>query len=80
MKNIIYEFLLFLYEFLIPRFVYDEVAIIGDPRIGDFEILCITDDLLDFDHYEFTGMIKSFSWLGFGFFGELELNSIKPVD
>lgn len=63
------EIIKFLYDFLIPHWVTEDVALVyqGD----EFEILCCVDDLTDDDVYDGLATSKAIAWLWFGFFGTL---------
>lgn len=60
------EFLKFLYEFLMPHYVTEKVAYVGDPE-GKFSILCCADDLTEFDLYDGLATVKAVAWLFWGF-------------
>ena len=63
-----------LYDIFVPRFVTENVAIFyTGPDEKDFEILCIEQDLNEFDSYDAIAKVKSFVFLGHGFFGRLTL-------
>ena len=61
-----------LFEFIIPRFVSENVAVKkGGP--GEYHIVCCEDDLKPGDSYDFLAPCKSISWLGFGWFARFEV-------
>lgn len=64
------KFLAFLYDFLIPHWVTENVAYVGNGP-EDFYILCAEDDLNEFDIYDGIAESKALAWLFWGFFATI---------
>ena len=64
------KFLTFLYDFLIPHWVTENVAYIGTGP-DNFRILCCEDDLCELDIYDGIAKSKALSWLFWGFFATI---------
>lgn len=70
MKGII-DFLVFIYDFFIPRFIVEDVAIVYGDSDSDFDILCCVDDLTDDDYYDCVATSKALVWMFWGFFATI---------
>lgn len=62
---------LFVWDFIIPRFVSEDVALRYSPGCdpadwGAYEIVCSMDDLEPGEHYDAVASVDSFSFLFFG--------------
>jgi hypothetical protein len=68
MKN----FLMFLWEILIPRIVTEDVAVNWEPD-GTVDIVCSVSGLYPDEKHMGVCSITSLSWLGYGFFGRIKL-------
>lgn len=65
------EFLMFLYDFLVPRIVTEDVAVNWD---GDeYTVVCPVKELEPYEEHMGVCKIKAFTWLGVGFFGRMEV-------
>lgn len=64
------EFLKFCYDFFIPRFIEEDVAIKYSPD-GDFSIICCVDDLVPDDDYDGIATSKALVWMWWGFFATI---------
>ena len=62
-------------EFLIPRFVTDEVAF--EERADGYYIVCCVDDLEPWEEFAALGDVRCFSWLGFGWFPQ-QIGELRP--
>jgi hypothetical protein len=67
MKN----FLMFLWEILIPRIVTEDVAVNWEAD-GTVDIVCSVLDLSPGEKHMGVCSITSLSWLGYGFFGRIK--------
>lgn len=67
--KLLIQFVVFLYNFLIPHFVIEDVAIIYIN--DDFEIICCVNDLTDDDFYDGIATSKALVWLWWGFFATI---------
>ncbi|MBK1699728.1 hypothetical protein [Thiococcus pfennigii] len=56
-----------LLDILIPRFVTDRVAARRD-AVGDWELICVVDDLAPGEHYDCVLDIRSLNLCGVGLF------------
>jgi hypothetical protein len=59
------EFIKFLYDFFIPHFVVEDVALIGND--DDFVIMCCMNDVVYDDIYDGVATSKALVWLFWGF-------------
>lgn len=66
MNTSIIGFLKYFYDFFIPHWVIEDVALIyhGD----EFEIMCCVNDLTDQDVYDGIATSRALVWLYWGFF------------
>lgn len=65
------NFIHFLFDILIPRFITEEVALIKKGE--SYDVLCCMNDITGEDTYDAIGVSKCFTWLGFGFFATIKV-------
>lgn len=70
------EFLRWLWEFIFPRFVTDEVAFMhnGD----DIDLICSMADVEPDEEFDGVVTVKCLSVFGMGLFGRILLDTIRP--
>jgi hypothetical protein len=64
------KFIVFMLDMLIPRFITEDVALIGTERYG-FEILCALKYVEPDDDYNLIGRATVFNLFGLGLFPRL---------
>lgn len=62
-----------LFDFLVPRFIEERVAVI-DLGQGKYEVLCRVEDLLPDDEYDYLGTSKCFTIFWLALFATVELD------
>lgn len=69
MKTLI-EFMWFCWDFFIPHFTQENVAVLFNDD-ESLEVLCCVDDLIDGEHYDCIATSKALVWLWWGFFATI---------
>lgn len=68
--KILIDFIQFFWDFLIPHFTQEDVAILFNDD-DSIEVLCCIDDLIDGDHYDCIAAANSLVWMWWGFFATI---------
>jgi len=70
MNNPVIQFILFLYDLLMPRFIVENVAFIENDK-GVLEPFCREADLRPNEAFDVIKPVKSFNFFGFALFSKL---------
>lgn len=72
----LFEIFYWVYDIFVPRFIDEDVVVLKNPECtgtDGWEIICPLRLVRPDEEFDGTCRIKSFTWLGFGFFGKVEL-------
>lgn len=77
MKQIrdLWVFLLWVFDFLVPRFVDDECALEKDG--DDYWVVCVMSDVRPGENFDGIATMRCFAFLGFGLFPS-QISEVRP--
>lgn len=52
------------YDFVVPRFSTEQVALIANPATGMYGVACIIEDVRPGETFDAIGTFRGFAWLG----------------